>query len=1345
MPNGQVCIQLRKYGDRTLGRLGVRAMCALASAALVANPAFGLNLLQWNGGGSLQAALNTCADSQIFDGVEVLADNNDLNPLQVRADFTDHTVVDLESFDGRLIVVGTNGQGQPYRLARQLVIPASTETGELRIQGGWLGNVDDVEYNGAVCDIQNSAVVFEGTRFSRYQLQDGNLNQPCTLENKGPLVVVSGTQAVETNAESGTGFTYAISRTVDFKDCTFQPILSFTLNGCTQVDFSDPLFLATGARIRLLRPVLDVQNPGITFDFEQTPIQCTSSLVHIEEAVFAGWELEAGLAGFLRAGNCPTVGTAPGLFLRDVSMTDGTGAEAGAVSVNEVTWARLVDCTFTDNIATGTADRNTGAVRLMFCDEAEVLDCVFMGNEGNTCGALTCHSDTTVAAFNRPKLWIHESSGGETRFEGNLGNIGAGALYVYSTDDLLIEGVEFSGNGMLAPGNATTAATTANVLWSSRTTAYTDPKIGFVKCILNGNAPGLGVADGAVRFQACTAYVSNCEFTGDNGPVSLRLTYTGTDNNSASIVDNRFIGQTTAAKLNFQRHPSTTVGAVVRNNLFVESEVYALDLEVQASGSENVPMLLVDGNTFVECERYSVWFRQTILRKIHLRNNLFWRTAQAVELAATPGAALSNLTISHTNLLGGTAAIDLPEAVIDATTVYDQDPWLLSDHQLKWDSPMMDAGTSTGTGQFLAYDFDLTSRDIGWHPVYDVVSLGTTQSLTNPVLGWFQADDNATISNSNLTLSPGSVIRVAPNKTLKLATNGTPGSVSIGSLTGARTALVGDVTTNLATAATSLTIGPTIASALKPTTIEGTIIHAGFSTELLFQNLNLELDNAKAIIYSTTVGTLFFKQCEGRIDGYNTAVIAEKNPSSNKGIKIFRGSFGVRNCVLDALPSGTTAPIYLYSDVLTDTTHHQISNCEITRGSTQNTSTYGLNLSKSVIRMTDSEIQDFPTAQLYQFRSSSHLEDDAYNEFTIIDPSSAGKLIQASDGNIWLCNGYNNFIRANENAPFVTHSFVYDPTPRSRDWSGNYWSVVCGQGAGLDPDTKIPLYAQDLTTWLPDCINTDLFYNHDACGSGGSGTLLKSGVDKQLAGDLAGAQADYQAVLNLGVTDESTEAALRLQSLGGSSEYGAENYEAIRAGLLAAATLVAETDPDLSTLYACNAWTVEAEHGDLEAAIEQLETIRDVASSPENRFNAELAIEEANIVGTPSGLSATHASLDARRERATQRLFELMEAGPGVAVAMETSSVPTKIDLGAAYPNPFNPVTTLPITIERDQALTVTVFNVLGQQVTTLLDGRLTAGTHSVRFDGQGLSSGMYLIQVKAEDGVRTRKIMLLQ
>jgi hypothetical protein len=278
---------------------------------------------------------------------------------------------------------------------------------------------------------------------------------------------------------------------------------------------------------------------------------------------------------------------------------------------------------------------------------------------------------------------------------------------------------------------------------------------------------------------------------------------------------------------------------------------------------------------------------------------------------------------------------------------------------------------------------------------------------------------------------------------------------------------------------------------------------------------------------------------------------------------------------------------------------------------------------------------------------------------------------------------------------------------------------------------------------LTDCVSAPPYDDHPACGAQ---PLLVSGVEKEIAGDLAGARADYQAILDLGATDAATEAALRLQSLGGSSEYGQEQYAGIRDDLLHSAQVVEPADAGLSMLYRCNAWVVEAEHGDFELAVATLDSLRLHTADPVNRFNAELALAEAYLVGAPSGLSSLHGTaLAERQQAAANRLVALTVRGPvGEAQPMEALR-PGKLTLGPAYPNPFNPVTTIPFTLTAETVVDLAVFNLLGQRVATLAQGRLAAGAHVARLDGAMLASGLYLVRLSCDQESRIQKVMLLK
>jgi len=79
----------------------------------------------------------------------------------------------------------------------------------------------------------------------------------------------------------------------------------------------------------------------------------------------------------------------------------------------------------------------------------------------------------------------------------------------------------------------------------------------------------------------------------------------------------------------------------------------------------------------------------------------------------------------------------------------------------------------------------------------------------------------------------------------------------------------------------------------------------------------------------------------------------------------------------------------------------------------------------------------------------------------------------------------------------------------------------------------------------------------------------------------------------------------------------------------------------------------------------------------------------------------------------------------------ELNNIPTDFSLGNIYPNPFNPVTQLPLGLPEDSRVKIDVYNMLGQKVARLANGQYSPGNHIVRFDGSNLSSGVYIIYVQ--------------
>jgi hypothetical protein len=98
-----------------------------------------------------------------------------------------------------------------------------------------------------------------------------------------------------------------------------------------------------------------------------------------------------------------------------------------------------------------------------------------------------------------------------------------------------------------------------------------------------------------------------------------------------------------------------------------------------------------------------------------------------------------------------------------------------------------------------------------------------------------------------------------------------------------------------------------------------------------------------------------------------------------------------------------------------------------------------------------------------------------------------------------------------------------------------------------------------------------------------------------------------------------------------------------------------------------------------------------------------------------------------------------------LGVTKRVDPLPAMFTLEQNYPNPFNPTTTIAFELAREEHVAVTVYDMLGRAVATLVNGNLTAGSHEVRFDGGELPSGVYICRVTAGGFSQTRSMVLLK
>ncbi|MDQ3022668.1 MAG: T9SS type A sorting domain-containing protein [Bacteroidota bacterium] len=98
-----------------------------------------------------------------------------------------------------------------------------------------------------------------------------------------------------------------------------------------------------------------------------------------------------------------------------------------------------------------------------------------------------------------------------------------------------------------------------------------------------------------------------------------------------------------------------------------------------------------------------------------------------------------------------------------------------------------------------------------------------------------------------------------------------------------------------------------------------------------------------------------------------------------------------------------------------------------------------------------------------------------------------------------------------------------------------------------------------------------------------------------------------------------------------------------------------------------------------------------------------------------------------------------------VNINIVSNNIPAQILLSQNYPNPFNPTTHLEFRISNLEFVSLKVYDILGNEVTTLVNENKPAGNYSVEFNGEGLPSGIYFYKLETENFSETKRMILLK
>jgi hypothetical protein len=116
----------------------------------------------------------------------------------------------------------------------------------------------------------------------------------------------------------------------------------------------------------------------------------------------------------------------------------------------------------------------------------------------------------------------------------------------------------------------------------------------------------------------------------------------------------------------------------------------------------------------------------------------------------------------------------------------------------------------------------------------------------------------------------------------------------------------------------------------------------------------------------------------------------------------------------------------------------------------------------------------------------------------------------------------------------------------------------------------------------------------------------------------------------------------------------------------------------------------------------------------------------------------------------TKNLTTSPLGGLPVGVDDEGDIIPKEFNLSQNYPNPFNPATKIDFSLPVTSYVELSVFNILGEVVKVLVNQNLNAGYHSINWNADNFSSGMYICKIKAVgtngiEFIKTQKMLLLK
>ena len=154
-------------------------------------------------------------------------------------------------------------------------------------------------------------------------------------------------------------------------------------------------------------------------------------------------------------------------------------------------------------------------------------------------------------------------------------------------------------------------------------------------------------------------------------------------------------------------------------------------------------------------------------------------------------------------------------------------------------------------------------------------------------------------------------------------------------------------------------------------------------------------------------------------------------------------------------------------------------------------------------------------------------------------------------------------------------------------------------------------------------------------------------------------------------------------------------------------------------------------------------------TNPLNASNL-IARGEAEMLNIPVSAIEDIEASDTTALRIKKALLSTSVSSRVIVEGIDNPGIPDHFELSQNYPNPFNPTTTIKFSLAASERVRLDVFNILGQHVTTLVEGNLPAGEHLIEWDatdgtGRSIATGIYLYRLSTDRQTQTKKMLFLK